>query len=110
MNADKLGCGCGLHESEAEHWRQRLEIDFVKMGVEDADELFRLCELRRRPVPEARRTDYAWLHYMRAEFLKRWAQEDNRALLDAQKPAQSSLAPRKKRRSNFAELQRIRQR
>ncbi|MGA7911179.1 MAG: hypothetical protein WCC30_06490 [Candidatus Dormiibacterota bacterium] len=79
---DTSGCGCGLHASEAEHWHERLKVDFVKIGVAGRKEFLKLCALRLQSVPDERRTDYRWLHYERAEFLKQWAQEDNRALLD----------------------------
>ena len=71
-------------DDEQEQWRFKLEIDdFAKIGVESYEEFFKLCGLRWRGVPHARRTDYRWLHYQRAEFLKQWSQEDNRERLDA---------------------------
>jgi hypothetical protein len=99
-------------QAEQERWRIKLEEeDFFKIGVESYDEFFELCALRWHGVPKARRTDYRWLHYQRAEFLKQWSAEDNRARLDAPKPKQWTPPPRRKgKRSNFAEWQRIRQR
>lgn len=99
-------------QAEQERWRLKLENDdFVKIGVETYDEFFELCALRWHGVPRARRTDYRWLHYQRAEFLKQWSQVDNRERLDAPKAKQWTPTARKKgKRSKLAELQRIRQR
>ena len=57
--------------SDRAHWKRKLEEDdFFKMVVESYEEFFELCEIRRRPVPPVLRTNYRWLHYQRAEFLK----------------------------------------
>jgi hypothetical protein len=90
--------------SEDEHWERTLETDFGKLGVEDADEFFRLCTLRYMPVPRERKSDYRWLRYQRAEKLKEWAPEDHRALLNAHADAQLE------RRPTAREMRRFRQR
>lgn len=91
--------------SEDQRWQLKLENDdFVKIGVRTYDEFFELCALRFMPPPQARRTDYRWLHYQRAESLKRWSQEDNQALLALHGDT------RPERRATAREMRRFRQR